>query len=133
MVEAVGADDRIKAALGKRQVLAVAHHELGVGQVLGLCHMDHLRCEVQAHIVLFRVLLVQQFQHGAGAAAAVQHAVERLFFQLSQNGRIIVLAHLINAGVAAVVDLGRLGEFLDGKILVFFRCHSVLPLIQRCS
>ena len=36
-------------------------------------------------------------------------------------------------GVAAVVDLGRLGEFLDGKILVFFRCHSVLPLIQRYS
>lgn len=51
MMEAVGADDRIKSSFIKRQIFTVADQKLRVGEIFCLCDMDHLRRKIQSDIV----------------------------------------------------------------------------------
>ena len=128
MMEAVGADDRIKSSFIKRQIFTVADQKLRVGEIFCLCDMDHLRRKIQSDIVFVRVLVMEQFEHGTGAATAIEDICKCLLFQFCQDRRIIILAHFINTGVSAVIDLGCLSKFFDGKFLIFFRCHQTISL-----
>ena len=125
VMKTVCTDDRVKRTFRKRQILAVSHKKFRVGKPFFLCHTNHFRRKVQADVVLLRVFFMQQLEHRAGAAAAVQHIVEGLFFQFCQDRRVIVLAHLVDPGVAAVIDLCSLGKLFDGKFFVLFRRHRL--------
>lgn len=73
--------------------------------------------------MLARVFPVQQLQDCSGSAAHVEHVLERLERELLEHLRIVVLAHLVDSGMAGLVDLRRLGELFDGKLLELF-CRS---------
>ena len=129
MMKTVCTDNGIKRIILKGQIFTVTYKKFRVGEILGLGHMDHLRSKIQTGVVFLRIFFMKKFDHRASSTSTVQNIAERLFFQFSQDRRIIVLAHFINAGVSTVIDLGCLCKFFDRKFFIFFRGHSNVSLI----
>ena len=132
MMKAVCTDNGIKRIILKGQIFTVTYKKFRVGEILGLGHMDHFRSKIQTGVVFIRIFLMKKFDHRAGSTATVQDIAERLFFQFGQDRRIIVLAHFVNTGMAAVIDFGCLRKFFDRKFFIFFRGHSNVSLILIC-
>jgi hypothetical protein len=55
--------------------------------------------------------------------------MRRLFSQLLQDGRIVILAHLIDARMTSVVDLGGFRELLYREFFVFIGIHGILQSV----
>ena len=132
MMKAVCTDNGIKRIILKGQIFTVTYKKFRVGEILGLGHMDHFRSKIQTGVVFIRIFLMKKFDHRAGSTAAVQDIMKRFFFQFCQNRRIIVFAHFVNTGMAAVIDFGCLRKFFDRKFFIFFRGHSNVSLILIC-
>lgn len=124
VVKAVRADHHIKGPRLKGQMLAVPHQKAGIGQVLGLRRLDHAQGQINSGAVFVRESPQQQLDHRAGSAANIQQRLKRILVQFFQNGRVIVLAHLIQSHMAGIIDFCRFGEFPDGHGLVFLFAHA---------
>ena len=59
-METLAADDRIKGVLFKRKVLTVTYDKPCAGYVLGFCHLDHLRRQVDPGVMLFGIFLIKK-------------------------------------------------------------------------
>ena len=124
VVKAVRADHHIKGPRFKGQMLAVPHQEFGVGKVLRLRRLDHAGRQINSGTAFVRKFLQQKLDHRAGSAANIQQRLKRISVQFFQNGRVIVLAHLIQSRMAGIIDFCRFGEFPDGHGLVFLFAHA---------
>lgn len=124
VVKAVRANHHVKGPRLKGQMLAVPHQKAGIGQVLGLRRLDHAQGQINSGAVFVREFPQQQLDHRAGSAANIQQRLKRILVQFFQNGRVIVLAHLIQSRMAGIIDFCRFGEFPDGHGLVFLFAHA---------
>jgi hypothetical protein len=129
VMEAVGADHGVEGVVAEGEVFRITDHEGGVGEVLGLGDLDHAWGEVETGELGYGELTGDELYHGASAASHVKQAMRRLFSQLLQDGRIVILAHLIDARMTSVVDLCGFGELLYREFLVLVGIHGILQSV----
>ena len=113
VMEALAAYDRIERIIPERQILTIADNKHRSRYVLGLCHLDHFRSEIDTRVVLVGVFGMQERYHGSRAAPAVKETVKRFLLKFSEHVRIVFLAHLVHACLVSLVDTRGLREFLD--------------------
>ena len=79
------------------------------------------------------VFFMQQLNDRARSAPYVENVGEWLALQLGEHLRIVILAHLVDAGMARFAHLRGLREFPDGKLLVFVSgaCHGASLVASR--
>ena len=133
MVETLRTDDDIKRRIGKRQVLAVAAHEGGVGQVFCFGHLNHFRGEIDANEVLVRKFHRQQRQHRRGAATRIKQVVERLFLDFFEDVGVVFLADVIHPGVVAFVAVGGSRELVHRERLELIFCFHHFQILPQKS
>ena len=127
VVKAVRADHHIKGPRLKGQMLAVPHQKAGIGQVLCPRNFDHTRRQINSGAAFIRKFLQQKFDHRACSAANIQQRLKWMLVQFLKNGRIIVLAHLVQACMPGIIDFCRFRKFLNGHGFVFLLGHPVRP------
>ena len=123
MVKTLATDHHIKTFRCKRQILTISYHQFHTFHILGLCHFDHLWCQIDPGIMFFRIFLMQQREHRRRSASAIQQIRKGFLFQFCKNIRVIFLAHLVYAALVCFIDLSCFGKFPYGYFFIFFVSH----------
>ena len=105
MMETLAADHSIKGVLRERQVLTIPHDQFLSRHMLGFCHLNHFRCQVDACIAFLRISFLQQCKHGSGTASTVEKVIEIFLLKFRKDIGIVLFAHLIYAGIIRLVNL----------------------------